>query len=65
MPIVVSSVEGLYHVEVTPPHGGGRPWRSEPLELRALIDALVERGCHPTDIGDALFAVDPGWESRL
>ena len=65
MPIVVTTVEDLYEVEVTPPHGDGRPWRSKPLELRALIDALLARGCHPTDIGDALFAADPNWESRL
>jgi hypothetical protein len=29
-----------------------------------LIDALLERGCHQRDIGDAFFEADPEWEFR-
>lgn len=65
MPIVITRVEDLYEAEVTPPHGGGRYWRSpQPMGIDDLIAALLERGCHQTDIGDALFEADPEWETR-
>jgi len=50
-----------YQAEVTPPHST-RPWKTPmPLRLRELIDTLVQKGCHQTDIGDALYFTEaPG-----
>ena len=30
-----------------------------------LIDELTKRGAHQTDIGDALYAADPDWNSNM
>ena len=30
----------------------------------ALVDALRQRGCHQTDIGDAFYFADPEWLTR-
>jgi hypothetical protein len=65
MPIVIQKVNGQYVGDVTPPHGGGVPWSAaEPMSRDALIAALVARGCHQTDIGDAFYEADPGWLDR-
>jgi hypothetical protein len=65
MPIQVRRVDAEYEAEVTPPHGNGRPWRSAyPMSADDLISALLERGCHQTDIGDAFHQADPEWVSR-
>lgn len=62
MPIMIEKVGDSYSAEVTPPHGGGVPWSSErPLSRDELIAALVARGCHQTDIGDAFYEADPDW----
>jgi hypothetical protein len=37
---------------------------SNPISRRELIDELLKRGCHQTDIGDAFYAADPDWLSR-
>ena len=65
MPIKINRVGRLYEAEVSPPHGRGQPWRSpRPMEIDDLIAALLERGCHQTDIGDAFHEADPEWETR-
>jgi hypothetical protein len=62
MSITIAKVGDRYTGEVTPPHGGGVPWRSpEPLDAEVLVRELLSRGCHQTDIGDALYAADPNW----
>jgi hypothetical protein len=66
MPIVIERVTDGYIADVTPPHGPGTIWRtSHPLPLDALIRALQAIGCHQTDIGDALYTADPGWQETL
>jgi hypothetical protein len=65
MAIVIRRVDGLYEAEVTPPHGGGIAWQSPmPLTRDQMIQALRERGCHQTDIGDAFYDADPEWLLR-
>jgi hypothetical protein len=55
----------LYTAMVTPPEGRGIPWSSPtPMTADELIDALLERGCHQTDIGDAFYEADPDWVER-
>jgi hypothetical protein len=54
----------LYVASVTPPHGGGKAWQSPALSSDALIAALLERGCHTIDIGDAFYAADPDWSAE-
>lgn len=66
MAIKIERSSGRYSAVVTPPHGGGIPWATtEPLALEPLITALAQRGCHQTDIGDALYEADPEWLLRL
>ena len=65
MPITIAKTPEGYTAEVTPPHCGGVPWSTpRPMQLDELIDELIGRGCHRTDIGDALYAADPDWVSR-
>jgi hypothetical protein len=66
VPITVRhGIDGRYTAEVTPPHGGSRAWTTPTsVPLDDLIVALRERGCHQTDIGDALYQADPNWLSR-
>jgi len=65
MPIAIRKSGALYVADVTPPHGGGVAWSTkEPLNREALITALRDRGCHQTDIGDALYDADPEWLMR-
>lgn len=65
MSIRIQRVGDAYKAAVRPPHGGGHPWDTpRPLALDDLIEALLARGCHQTDIGDALFEADPEWEFR-
>lgn len=66
MTIRIERIGGLYMARVTPPHGSGLFWRSErPVDARELVDQLLARGCHQTDIGDAFYEADPEWVSRL
>jgi hypothetical protein len=66
MAIRIERVGGKYSAVVTPPHGRSTSWRTtEPLILTDLIDALSRRGCHQTDIGDALYEADPEWVLRM
>jgi hypothetical protein len=65
MPITIKRTGTKYEAEVTPPHGRGVPWSTaEPMTRTELIEALRERGCHQTDIGDAFYEVDPEWLMR-
>ena len=65
MAIVICRVDGLYEAEVTPPHGGGVPWKSStPLRRDDMVAALRAWGCHQTDIGDAFYEGDPEWLLR-
>lgn len=53
---------GLDQVAISPPHGRGTGWRSsEPMTVDAIVDKLIDLGCHTTDIGDAFYAADPFW----
>jgi hypothetical protein len=64
MSIAVRRIDDKYEAEVTPLHGEGA-WRSpHPMSHGGLIAALLEEGCHPTDVADAMFEADPDWESR-
>jgi hypothetical protein len=65
MPIVITRVGGdLYEATLTPPHGG-RGWTTpQPMTRDILLQALRERGCHPTDISDAFYDADPEWLIR-
>lgn len=59
MPIVITRHGKLYSAEVTPPHGRGAAWSTpKPMTEAELLDAFRERGCHQTDIGDALHEAD-------
>lgn len=65
MSIEIRRVGHLYEASVRPPHGRSQPWDSpHPMRVDDLIDALLGRGCHQTDIGDAFFDADPEWEFR-
>jgi hypothetical protein len=60
VPIKIRRVRDLYDAEVTTPHGNGVPWRSpHPMRVEAVIGALIECGCHQTDIGDAFTRLTP------
>lgn len=62
---ILRGTDGLYTAELTPPHGGRTDWKTPtPLPLDELIGALLERGCHQTDVGDAFYRADPDWLSR-
>ena len=62
MAIRITKVDRGYVAEVTPPHGGGAWWSSDdPRSADDLIELLRDRGCHPTDIGDAFYQADPSW----
>jgi hypothetical protein len=67
MAIKITRVEeNNYAAYVTPPHGNGVEWVTpEPIPARELIDRLLERGCHQTDIGDAFYEADPQWLRKL
>ena len=44
----------------SPPHADS--WRSpRPLTATEVLEELSERGCHSTDITDALSAANPDW----
>jgi hypothetical protein len=62
MPIEIEKVDGGYLARVSPPHRNGVPWASDgPQTVQALVADLRVRGCHQTDIGDALYRADPAW----
>jgi hypothetical protein len=60
--------DDLYTAELTLPDMPGitEAWSPEsPMTGHQLTRSLVDRGCHTTDIGDALYAVDPLWVEKL
>jgi len=60
MAIEISKKGSGFVAKVTPPHGINSPWEvAEPLEVDTLVQKLLDIGCHQTDIGDALYGVDP------
>jgi hypothetical protein len=66
MSIVIWRTGRKYQAHVTPPHGSGVEWRTDaPLSSESLISELLARGCHQTDIADALYEADPEWLMRL
>jgi hypothetical protein len=51
---------GGYRVSVSPPHA--ESWRSPGLLTPTkVLEELSARGCHSTDITDALYAANPNW----
>ena len=55
---------GLYTATCTPP-GVVSEWSTiTPLTSDRLIEELLHRGAHQTDIGDAFYAADPDWLTR-
>ena len=52
-----------FWVEVT--HLDGAEWRPDrPLTATEVLRELSRRGCHSTDITDALDQADPSWSVR-
>jgi len=69
MTIKVTKVsEDLYLASLTLPDVPNvkEEWSTtEPLHGRQLTRELLDRGCHQTDIGDALYEQDPKWVEKL
>jgi hypothetical protein len=62
MPIRIRKVsKGLYVASATPPDVH-QEWSSvTPLDRDSLIENLLSRGAHQTDVGDAFYEADPEW----
>ncbi len=59
MPVDITYEGGRYRVKLSPPHGA--PWVSSLLTATEVLEQLSARGCHSTDITDALFTANPDW----
>jgi hypothetical protein len=58
--LAITCESGLYRVSVSPPHA--EVWRSTLLLTPTqVLEELSTRGCHTTDITDALCAANPDW----
>jgi hypothetical protein len=60
--------ENLYTASLTLPDVPNvqEEWTTpHPLPGRRLTDELLARGCHQTDIGDAMYGQDPMWVEKL
>ena len=56
--------EDSYEAVATPPQVA-EAWSTEvPISARKLINQLTSRGCHTTDIADALNEQDPDWGAK-
>jgi hypothetical protein len=56
--------ENLYEVLATPPEVA-EAWSAKvPIGANELISQLYNRGCHTTDIADALNVQDPDWGAK-
>lgn len=65
MSITIVRNGDLYEATVTTPNGRGVAWKSpQAMTVDSLIEALRDRGCHQTDIGDAFYDADPEWLLR-
>jgi hypothetical protein len=56
--------DALYSAELTLPDMPAvkAGWSSsEPMSADQLVQELLKRGAHQTDIGDALYQADPDW----
>jgi len=56
---------GLYKASASSPHLKISWATLQPIQARALIKELQERGCHQQDIGDAMYEQDPEWVEKL
>jgi hypothetical protein len=69
MPIEVRKVaDDLYLAKLTLPDVPNvkDAWSTtEPIHGRQLTNELIRRGCHSTDVGDAMNEVDPDWIQHL
>lgn len=66
MAIVIKQSGSGYEAVATPPHVTAPAWQSsQSMPAAELIAALVERGYHQTDVGDAFHAANPNWLSEL
>jgi hypothetical protein len=65
MPIHIERAGSSYRVCATPPHVAVSWQPDSAMSARQLVDALKERGCHQTDIGDAFFSANPNWLEDL
>ena len=66
MTITVTFADGRYAAEVVPDGDAGASWATESgLSAKELVDALAGHGCRHTEIGEAMFAVNPDWLSEL
>lgn len=60
MSLEVVHESGGYRVSVTPPHA--ESWHSSRLlTATEVLEELSKRGCHSTDITDALYVANPDW----
>lgn len=61
MAIDVAHEAGSYRVSVSPPHSS-EPWQSRGLlTATEVLEELSARGCHSTDVTDALYTANPQW----
>jgi hypothetical protein len=59
--------KGLYSAELTLPDMPAvkTEWSTpEPMGAHQLIEELLKRGAHQTDIGDAFYAANPDWLTK-
>jgi hypothetical protein len=57
----------LYSAELTLPDmlAVNAEWSTpQPMSADELIEELLRRGAHQTDIGDAFYTADPNWLSK-
>jgi hypothetical protein len=59
--IQITKLSPGYIVHATPPDVAVEWQSTEPMTAHALIEQLLKRGAHQTDIGDALYSADPHW----
>lgn len=60
MSLDVAYESGGYRVSVSSPHA--EPWQSPRLlTATEVLEELSARGCHSTDITDALYSANPNW----
>jgi hypothetical protein len=56
--------EAMYDAELTLPDMPSvkTEWRAPgPMSADQIVEELLSRGAHQTDIGDAFYAADPQW----
>jgi len=60
MAIVIKKKGELYLAEASSVIFEGRDWKTkEPMGVDSIIEKLLSLGYHQSDIGDALYNVDP------